>query len=117
MGRLDVQLSIPDRRPEDTGALVRVELRDTSMADALHPTVVAAEAVVPPEGDFEVPLTVPETVIADDRRYELFVHVDHDGSGLFAAGDLIVTSSLPVTRADVADEGEATPITAPLTRI
>lgn len=112
--RLRVRLQFPDVRPEDVGAPVRVEVRDTSMADALHPAVAnVVQDLADEGGEMEVEIEVPDGALQERHRYSLFAHVDHGGTGAMESGDMIITESVPVT-ADA--EGEE-PIVARLTRI
>lgn len=80
-------MRILDVRPEDRGSIVRVLLRDTTMADALHPTVAEATGVVDPVRDeVEVTLEVPQEGLDRRHRNSLWAHVDHEGTGQPGAG-------------------------------
>jgi hypothetical protein len=114
MPRLRVRVRAEELRAEDRGSVVRAVLRDTSMADALHPTVAEATRLVPQDLDqLEMVLDVPEGVLDPRHRYSLWVHVDHKGGGQPQAGDLITTQNVPVAPEDLDDRI----IDVPLTRI
>lgn len=114
MGQLRVRLRLPDPRPEDRGSTVRLVLRDTSMADALHPAVAEATAVLDPADDHaDLVLDVPDGALDPRGRFSLWVHVDRAGGGELRAGDLITTQNVPVT----VDDLDGAPLAIPLTRI
>jgi hypothetical protein len=114
LAQLKAVMRIPDVRPEDRGSIVRVVLRDTTMADALHPTVAEATGVVDPVRDeVEVTLEVPREGLDRRHRYSVWAHVDHEGTGQPRAGDLITTQNVAVTPEDV--DGRA--VQVPLSRI
>ncbi len=114
MPRLKMRLQVEELRPEDGGSVVHAVLRDTSMADALHPTVAEATAAVPEDpGQLEMVLDVPEGALDPHHRYSLWVHVDQEGGGQPRGGDLITTQDVPVVPEDL-DDGI---IDVPLTRI
>lgn len=109
-----MRLSLPDLRPEDAGATVRVTLRDTTMEDALHPTVAETTAILEGERDTaEVVMTVPSHALDPRHRYSVWVQVDHEGSGGVTPGDLITTQNVPITPDDLG----ASVIEVPLTRV
>ena len=116
MSKLRVHLTIPARRPDDRRSGVRVALMDTSRADALHPTVAEASAVLDPDRQtLELTLEVPRGALKERNRYSLWAHVDRVGDGGVHPGDLIVTQNIPVTISDTKDG--APPILVPLTRV
>lgn len=113
MGRIRVRLDLPELRPEDRDCVVRVVVRDTTQADALHPTVAElADRVELDPGGVELSLDLPQDL--DPRhRYSVWAHLDHDGSGEIASGDLITTENVAVDPQGGPDE----PIDVPLTRV
>lgn len=112
---LRVRIHVPERQPDDKDRSVRVELRDTSIADALHPTVAEAWAMMDDASDqVEVALDVPEASLASSHRYSLWAHVGSSSGRELQRGDLITTIDIPVTASDVA---AGTVFDVPLTRI
>ena len=95
--RLRVRLAIPDPTPDEVGSRVRVAVVDTSLADALHPTVAEAtttlERATP---DVELVLEIPGTALRQGHRYSLQAHLDHGGTGEIKPGDLIITEDVPI---------------------
>jgi Type III secretion system lipoprotein chaperone (YscW) len=104
---------MPDLSATDAGSTVRVAIRDTSLADALHPTIAEATGTLKPDSEAELSVELPRERLDPRHRYSLWAHVDHHGDGEIRPGDLITTQNVPVRREDV-DRGR---IEVPLTRI
>ncbi|HEX5927888.1 MAG TPA: YbaY family lipoprotein [Solirubrobacterales bacterium] len=113
MGQVRFRLEVPASAPAGQESTVRVAVRDTSEADALHPAVAEAVSRMAVDTDgVELSLDLPETL--DPRhRYSVWAHVDRDGSGEIAAGDLITTRDVAL---DPQRLGPG-PIDVPLTQI
>lgn len=108
-----MRLRIPDLRATDAGSTVRIAIRDTTLADALHPTIAEATGTLEPDHEAELNVELPRERLDPRHRYSLWAHVDQDGGGEIRPGDLITTQNVPVQREDV-DRG---PIEVQLTRI
>lgn len=107
MALLRVRVHIDELRPEDVGSTVRVAVMDTSMADALHPTVAEATGVVEEDShEIDLEIEIPEGTLDEKRYYSLWGHVDHEGEGNMRSGDLITTQNIPVTNSDLVHEEE-----------
>lgn len=106
MARLKVRLDSDDRDDSDLGQMVRVILRDTTLADALHPTVTESKGVIE-EGETELMLDLPEGALSERHRYSIWAHVDHVGDGAIHPGDLITTENIPVVPDDITEGAEA----------
>ena len=116
MARLCVNLHIAEPRPEDAGSVVRVAVTDTSQADQLHPKVAEATTTFPAGSDcVEVVVEIAADALKDRRRYSLWGHVDHSGTGDIRPGDLIVTENIPISRENL--RPGADPVNITLTRI
>ena len=114
MSRLQIRLRMPDRRSEDAGSTVRIALRDTTLADAEHPTVAETTGTLAPDGkEIELSVDVPKEQLDARHRYSVWAHVDRDGSGEIRSGDLITTQDVAV-RPDDLDAG---PVEVPVARI
>jgi hypothetical protein len=112
---LRVRMRFPELRPADYGSSVHAELRDTSIADALHPTVAEAWAHVSPDiHEIELTIDVVEGRLAPGHRYSLWAHVGQGSAGHLRRGDLITAVDIPVTADDVAASAV---LAVPLTRI
>jgi uncharacterized lipoprotein YbaY len=86
-----------DRRPP-VGSPVRVEVRDTSLADAPSITVGAAEGQV--RGQLGSWLETVEVETQDlPPQSTVWVLVDVDRDGRVSRGDFVTTESYPVPRA------------------
>lgn len=94
---MKVRIISPNLSPDDAECAVTVQIRDTSLADTLHPVVAEAHARFPenPQVPFDVDLSVP-TDRPHGRHYSVWVHCDHSGDGSIGTGDLITTQSFPV---------------------
>jgi putative lipoprotein len=101
---------VPPADPPSTPATVRVRIEDVSELDAA--AEVVAEVVRPDVRlDAQQQVRVEVGALDPRARYVVRVHVDLDGSGVRAAGDLITTRAYPVSA------GDAAPITVELSRI
>jgi uncharacterized lipoprotein YbaY len=74
---------------------VRVQLRDTSLADAPAILLKEAHGAVARSGS-NVLATVQLDVDTVPRGATVWVHVDVDGDGKVSAGDYVTTRSYPV---------------------
>jgi uncharacterized lipoprotein YbaY len=95
----------PDRPP--AGAPVRVEVRDTTLADTEAPLVAEQRAVVAGEQSSwlqNVEIEIRDESIDPRGRLTAFAHVDVDGDGALSAGDFITTRSFPVPVQEAAGE-------------
>jgi len=115
MAKLKVQLDLGDTATAAEGHLVHVVLRDTSMADALHPAVAEATGTVEDGVRGTITLDVPDDALSERGRYSLFAHVDRHGDGEIHTGDMITTEDIRVEAADVTDD--AAPVRAPVVQI
>jgi uncharacterized lipoprotein YbaY len=115
MSRLRLRLRVGDPDPDDRGSTVRVEIRDTTLADALHPTIAEATGTMAPDGErAELSVDLPDEPLDPRHRYSVWAHVDHTGNGQLQAGDLITAESIPIDPVDVdADD----PVDVPMRRI
>lgn len=113
MRTLHGQAVLPDTVTVRWAARIVVEVRDVSLADAPS-QVVAARVLedVPLEPDSVVGFDLEAPEAQPGHTLALRIHVDTDGSGVVAAGDLITTQHLPVPAS-----GEAADLRAPLTQI
>lgn len=81
------------------GSPVRVEVRDTALADAEAPLLAEARSEV--SGGVStwlatVEVDAPTAASEGVHRPSVFVHVDVDRDGTLSAGDFITTASHPV---------------------
>lgn len=81
--------------PLPRGAPVRVELRDTSRADAAARTVASATARVGADGraSVAIQMELPEAW----SGCTVWAHVDVDGDGVVSVGDFITMESFPIS--------------------
>src|SRR5919201_1083046 len=113
MHTIQLRLRIPDPRPHDQGSTVRVAVRDTTLADTLHPTVAEVTGLVADGDGVELSVDLASEPLHPRHRYSVWGHVDHAGDGELRPGDLITTQDVPVGLEDV----DAGPVEVPLTRI
>lgn len=114
MGKVQLKVRIPDPIERDRGSTVRVAVRDTTQADALHPTVAEATGTVAASGEVaELSIDLPDEPLDPRHRYSVWAHVDHAGQGELRPGDLITTQDVQIGPDDV----DADPVEVPLTRI
>lgn len=109
MRRIRGVITMPLDAPSTT-ALVRVQLRDVTYADA--ESVVVAQllhpgAVILPGGRYPFELEAPES--ARTTSLSLRCHIDLAGTGAMTKGDLVSTQSVPV-----APIGDVGPLTVPV---
>lgn len=91
------QVVLPADLISATAAVVRVEIHDTSFADA--PSVlVAAQTLrdVPLRPGGTIPFSIPAPPMASGRTWTLRVHVSLNGAEAVREGDLLTTVSVPV---------------------
>lgn len=113
MSAIHFRLDVPEPGPQDSGSLLRLAIRDTTLADALHPTVAETTASVEDAGGIEVTLELPDEALDPRRRYSVWAHLDHEGEGEIKTGDLITTQEVSVRPEHI----DAEPVDVPLTRI
>lgn len=114
MSKIRFRLEIPDPGPDDSGSLLRLAIRDTTLADALHPTIAeTTEGVENAAEGMEVTLDLPDQGLDPRHRYSVWAHLDHEGQGEIQSGDLITTQDVSVLPEHV----DAEPVDVPLTRI
>lgn len=99
---LHVDIVVDGPQPPPVGAPVRVQVRDTSLADVEAPLIAETTSAVAgePSRPLVTTVDVPESTLDPRRRLSLFVHVDIDGDGALSSGDFITTQSYPVPRGD-----------------
>ena len=91
---IDVTVRGEARPPE--GATVRVEVRDTSFADAPAVTLGTGHGRVRGHGTWLETVEVAVDELPDGCT--AFAHVDVDGDGQLSSGDFLTTQSFPVPR-------------------
>jgi len=102
-------VTMPADAPVTTALLV-VEVRDVSLADGGAPvlaSVAMAGTPVQPGGRARFELAAPEVPAA--MALSLRCHLDLNGDGTVAVGDLLSTRSIPVPTT-----GDAGPLTVPV---
>jgi uncharacterized lipoprotein YbaY len=84
--------------PLPAGSRLRLELRDTSFADAPAVVVKKIETTVPKtKGTTSVSVSMDVATIPDGST--VWAHIDVDRDGRVSSGDLISVESYPVTQA------------------
>jgi len=91
---VEVTVAGDERPPEDS--LVRVEVRDTSLADAPAVTLGSASGRVRGQGSWLETVEVEVDDVPDGCT--VFAHVDVDGDGRVSSGDYLTTQSYPIPR-------------------
>ena len=91
------EVIFPPDAPSTKSGLVKIEVRDVSVADA--PSTVVAERQIKnvplkPNGRIKFEIPVPE--LPENRTLSLRVHVSPDGSASVKSGDLLTTAHYPV---------------------
>lgn len=92
---IDVTVAGDARPPE--GAIVRVEVRDTSIADARAITLGSGHGRVRGHGTWLETVEVAVDELPDGCT--VFAHVDVDDDGRVSSGDFLTTQAYPVPRA------------------
>jgi putative lipoprotein len=91
------EVRLPADAPSATAALVLIEVRDTSLADAPS-VVVAAKTIrgvtIHPGGTIPFAIDVPNALTG--RALSLRVHVNLGGANYVQPGDLLTTANVPV---------------------
>ncbi len=90
------EVVLPPDAPATTAALVRIEIRDTSLADA--PSTLVAETAlrgVPLGPGGRIPFRI-DADLPPGRALTLRVHVSLDGAPATKPGDLLTMESVPV---------------------
>lgn len=111
---LNVTVVLEGGEPPPPGSTVRVEVRDTSLADA--PPEILGTAIAEISGSIDLgglaPRLAQVTLELDQvpAMAVIWAHVDVDGNGRVSVGDYITTQSFPVP----ASEG---PVTVSVRRI
>jgi hypothetical protein len=102
-----VHVQLPRGASAPTGALLRVQVNDTSIADRAA-DVVAGVTVPLAAGAAQADVDVPVPVGLVDRRasYSVFVHVDCTGTGEIEVGDFLSPAAHPVLTQGAPDEAE-----------
>lgn len=91
---VEVTVTGDERPPED--AVVRVEVRDTSVADAPAVTLGSARGRVRGHGTWLETVEVEVDELPDGCT--AFAHVDVDEDGRVSSGDYLTTQSYPIPR-------------------
>jgi Type III secretion system lipoprotein chaperone (YscW) len=102
---VDVVVEGAERPPP--GSPIRVEVRDTSLADTEAPLLVESAAEVTSGSSSRlgsVELEIPDGELDPRRRFDVFAHVDVDANGAFTPGDFITTRSYPLPQDGAAGE-------------
>ena len=89
---VEVVVEGPERPPP--GAPLRVEVRDTALADTEAPLVSEQRAAV--SGERSGWLQNVELDVPEEGHLTVFAHVDVDGDGAISAGDFITTRAYSV---------------------
>lgn len=107
VARLRVKLDLKGRDNNDLGQVVWIVLRDTSEADAVHPTVAETKGIIEAGSEIELTIDLPDNALEERHRYSLWAHVDHVGDGAIHPGDLITTENIPVVPSDTTEDASA----------
>jgi uncharacterized lipoprotein YbaY len=93
--KLQVVVTSYEGAPLPAGCPVRVELRDTSVADAPAVLVHQAKATVPARGRTStIELTIKVAAVPDGTT--AWAHIDVDRDGRVSKGDYVCVESYPV---------------------
>lgn len=84
----------PERLP--SGKWLRVEIRDTSYADAPAVLVKRVETTIPASGREKDPTVTVDLDAVPDGGATVWAHVDADGDGRVSKGDFVTVESYPV---------------------
>ncbi len=93
-----VEVNTHDADPPPEGSRVRVEVRDTSLADARAITLGHAEGSVRGRGAWLETVDVEVTPAAPSAT--VWAHVDVDGDGAVSRGDFLTTAAYEVPAGD-----------------
>lgn len=90
-------IRLPANAPSATAAIVRIEVRDTSFADAPS-TIVAQKLIrdVTIRAGGIIPFTVEAPKVPAGRTLSLRVHISLGGDDSVRPGDLLTVESVPV---------------------
>ncbi len=97
--RVIVEVVVASAERPPRGARVRVEARDTSLADAPSETVASADGVVREDTGAWLE-TVELDVVRRPDASSIWAHVDVDGDGRVSIGDYVTMASHPLPAAD-----------------
>lgn len=100
-----VHLNLPSDAIVPPHALLRVRVEDVSRAD--KESVAVAEKVVELDPDSDVVIDVPADAIDPRSTYNVFLHVDSNGSGEIETGDYISPAAHPVLTHGATDHVDA----------
>lgn len=89
---------VPDPAPTVAATRAVVRIREVTWSDAAPAEVAAAEMVVDVAPGARIPFSLDVTNVdtSGGRSFNLDVHIDLDGSGVFSPGDLISMDLHPV---------------------
>jgi putative lipoprotein len=105
------QIVFPSNAPKKKARLITIELHDMSVADAPSKMLTQTrmkDVQVAPNEALPFKIKAPEA----SRGVAFRVHVDWDGDGKYAPGDLLTTQVIPVPA-----EGQSGPVEVPVTVI
>ncbi|HEX2221327.1 MAG TPA: hypothetical protein VHK06_02265 [Candidatus Limnocylindria bacterium] len=91
-----VELRVEGQERPPAGSPVRVELRDTSYADAPAVTLASGTGRVADDGDALARVELEVDRVPDGTT--VWAHVDVDGDGRVSSGDFITMASWPVAQ-------------------
>lgn len=100
-----VHLNLPSGAILPPHALLRLRVEDVSRADKASDAV--AERVVELDLESDVVIDVPADAIDPKSTYNMFLHVDSNGSGEIEAGDYISPAAYPVLTRGATDHVDA----------
>jgi uncharacterized lipoprotein YbaY len=92
---MTLYLTVNSSEPLPPGTPLRVEIRDTSQADAAAVIVASQTTRVPASGD-AITVSIALERVPDGST--VWAHADLDGDGRVSAGDFITMESYPVKR-------------------
>lgn len=95
---LHLEILRRDGQPLPPGSAVRIEVRDTSLADAASVVVARMELIVPQSGTTSsLPVSIDVDHVPDGAT--VWVHLSDRPSARVNRGDFLTTESYPVTNA------------------
>lgn len=96
--KLQLTIVCVSGEPLPPGSSLKVEIRDTSLADAPAIVLQRISVAVPKAGrTMAVPVPIELTTVPDGTT--VWAHVDADRDGRVSKGDFVSVESYPVTRA------------------